>query len=178
MKIINRFILVLSLLLSLAVEARAQTAPPTLPTFFQSMQSYFTEFNTNYDFAAVKFSASTGYKQVTGEPAASYADVEYNVAKNFFIVGELQYFGLGSSVNQFKGGVGYNVLTHYDTQLSLRVYGGVDTVRHTGIVEPELVARKKLTLNTYAEIGLSFPVYFKGGGTTNPTFKVGAGFTF
>src|ERR1700676_4942798 len=84
-----------------------QATPPTVPTFFTSVQSYFTSFNTNYSWTNISFDAETGYKQVTGVNAASWAELNYHIGDSFEAVGVIQYSGVGSAINGGEIGIGY-----------------------------------------------------------------------
>jgi hypothetical protein len=158
------------------VSAHAQTNTPA--TFFTSAQSYLTEFNTNYTFSGVKLEMSTGYKQVTGVNAASFVDGQYNFANGLNIDASIQFSGVGSAINGAEAGIGYNVIQHYDCEVNAVLLGGYDNVRGDGVIEPGVTLKKKLTENTFAEIGMSLPVFFQGGFNSQPTFRVGTGFTF
>ena len=158
----------------------AQTPAPAtdVPTFLQSVQGYLTSINTNFSYST-PYAASVGYKQVTGNPAAGYADVDYSSATNHWTAGiEVQFFGIGSSLTTFAAGGGYNLIDKYDTRLNARLYVGDDFKTHSVYIEPQITVRKKLTENTFAGAGISFPYEFKTGGSLNPTFEVETGFTF
>ncbi|MDE2100810.1 MAG: hypothetical protein KGL39_26425 [Patescibacteria group bacterium] len=156
--------------------AKAQTNTPA--TFFTSAESYLTSFNTNYTFDGVTLEMSTGYKQVTGINAASFVDAQYNFANGLNIDASIQFSGVGSPINAFQAGIGYNVIKHYDCEVNAVVLAGYDDVKSAGVYEPGLTLKKKLTPNTFAELGISLPIYSTGSFNRNPTFRVGTGFTF
>jgi len=145
--------------------------------FVQSVQAYFTSFNTNYTFIGEKLDLETGYKQVTGVNAASFATLNYHVNDNFELGGTMQYSGVGSPINALEvgGGYGYN---YYDTRVTVDLYGGYDWYQHTGVLEPKLEVKKKLTPNTFASLGMSLPYYIGQPFNNNPTFWTGVGFTW
>ena len=168
----------LTIIVALSISALVSQAQTNTPaTFFTSVQDYFTSFNTNYVWTGVMFDAETGYKQVTGVNAASFATVNYHIGDSVEAVGNIQYSGIGSAINGGEIGIGY-AINHYDTRLTIDLLGGYDTGRGCGEVEPKLEAKKKLTVNTYASVGMSLPVFFKGGMNTQPTFWTGLGFSF
>lgn len=160
---------------TLVTVAYGQTNTPA--TFFTSVQDYFTSFNTNYKWSSEMFDAETGYKQVTGVNAASFATINYHIGDTVEAVGNIQYSGIGSAINGGEIGIGY-AINHYDTRLTFDLLGGYDVNRGSGEVEPKLEAKKKLTVNTYASVGMSLPIFFKGGMNTQPTFWTGLGFSF
>lgn len=157
---------------------QAQTTNNTAPTFFQSSYAWLTSFNTNYSFAGVKLEADTGYKQTTGANAANYVDVRYNLNDIWGVKGSFQFSGVGSAFNAEEVGPAMTLISHYDTQVSASLLGGYDGIFKSGVIEPELTLRKKLTPNTYAEIGISLPERFNDGFNSTPSFKSGFGFTY
>lgn len=177
MKIKTLAVLLLSSLCLLIPKTQAQSAT-NVPTFFTSVEAYMTSFNTNYTFTNNTFDLETGYKQVTGVNAASFATFDYYIAQNFEASAEIQYSGVGSAINGGELGVGYAIVNHYDTRLSLYLYGGYDDVRAEGFVESKVEIKKKLTKNTFASIGMSLPIFFKGGFNSEPTFWTGVGFSY
>jgi len=162
-----------------AIKAQTNLPPvATAQSFLTSAQQYLTAFNTDYTFTNVALEVTTGYKQVTGVNAASYLDAQYDFANGFNLDSSFQFSGVGSAFNAFEGGVGYNVIRHFDTEVNVVLLGGYDQVQKSGVIEPGLTLKKKMTVNTYTEIGLSLPVFFKGNFNSNPTFRAGVGFTF
>jgi hypothetical protein len=163
---------------SAAVSIHAQTNTlTTVPSFFTSAEQYLTSFNTNYTFTGVMFEAATGYKQVTGVGAASVIDAQYDINR-FHILTSFQFSGVGSTVNAEEAGVGYDVIQYYDTVLEANLLGGYDENQHSGEIEPKIDIKKKMTLNTYTEIGISIPFYFTQKLNNTPSFYIEAGFTF
>lgn len=170
--------LVIAAALSAAVSLHAQTnAPTTVPSFFTSAEQYLTSFNTNYTFTGVTFEAATGYKQVTGVGAASVVDAQYDISR-FHILTSFQFSGVGSTVNAEEAGIGYDIVQYYDTALEANLLGGYDENQHSGEIEPKVDIKKKLTTNTYTELGMSVPIYFKEKFNNTPSFYLEAGFTF
>ena len=137
-----------------------------------------TSFNTNYTFTNNVFDVETGYKQVTGVNAASFATFDYYVTGDFEASATIQYSGVGSAINAGEVGIGYAIVNHYDTRLTLDLFGGYDNVRASGEIEPKIEIKKKLSVNTFASVGMSLPVFFKGGFNSQPTFWAGLGFTY
>jgi hypothetical protein len=162
------------------VSASAQatnSSPTTVPTFFTSAEQYLTSFNTNYTFQGVTFEAATGYKQVTGVGAASVVDAQYDINR-FHIVTSFQFSGVGSAVNAEEGGIGYDIVDYCDTVLEANLLGGYDENIHSAEIEPKVDIKKKQSYNTFSEIGISMPVYFKQKFNNTPSFYIEEGFTF
>jgi hypothetical protein len=168
-----------AILAASVVTVHAQTNTITGPNFLQSAEAYFTSFNTNVDenWTNVTLEASTGYKQVTGVNAASYVDVQYDISK-FNVGAVFQFSGVGSPINAMEAQFGYDLVEYFDTKLELDIRGGYDWNVRGAIVEPAVMLKKKLTSNTFAEIGVSMPIYSKGSFNQTPTFESGIGFTF
>lgn len=171
--------LILSVIVALgALGASAQTSTNALPqNFFQSVEGYLTSFNTNYTFVGSTFEMATGYKQVTGVGAASVLDAQYDIDR-FHILAAGQFSGVGSAFNAIEGGLGYDVVQYYDTVLEANVLLGYDWNEKSGEVEPKIDVKKKLTTNTYTEIGISLPEYFDQKPNNTPSYYIEAGFTF
>jgi len=154
---------------------KAQTN--TVPSFFNSAEQYLTSFHTNYTFTGVTFEAATGYKQVTGVGAASVVDAQYDIGR-FHIATSFQFSGIGSAINAEEGGIGYDLIEYYDAVLDAELLGGFDENVHSGVLEPRVNIKKKQTYNTYTELGISMPVYFKQKFNNTPSFYIEEGFTF
>lgn len=161
----------------LPIMSEAQTSTNSIASFPAQVESYFTSFNTNYNWN-VSLEAATGYKQVTGQDAATFATVQYDISTNWDAGVSLTYAGVGSSVDTLEASAGYTIVNHFDTKLEFDLGAGYDWNTTAFIVEPGLVAKKKMTPNTYIEIGISLPIETRGAFSRNPTFITGAGFTF
>ena len=169
--------LLLAILAALPFVASAQTNTPTVQSFFDSAAGYLTSFNQNYTWTNVTLEASTGYKQVTGSGANSVANVQYDIGR-FNIGSTFQFQGAGSAVGVIGGQLGYALIEHFDVKLDADLQGGYSFYQEAGYVEPGIYIDKKLTVNTFARIGLSLPEYFKGDVNRNPSFEVSLGFTY
>lgn len=176
MKIKN--IIAALLLTGLAFTAKAQTNAPTVPSFVNSVISYATSIDTNYTFAGVKLDIETGYKQATGVGSASFTKLGYYVTPAIELDASIGYFGIGSSINSFEGGVGYAIYQNYSVRVTANLEGGYDGTKNAGVVEPGFELKKKLTTNTYASVGISLPYFIGKTFNTSPTFTTGVGATF
>lgn len=178
----KKLLLLSALVLSLNLNTQAQTST-NVPSFLNSVEYYFTSFNTNFTWTNCIVEASSGYKQVTGANAASFVDAQINVYGSFNLDASIQFSGVGSAINGGEFGVGY-AYRHYDTELTAELLGGYDNTKVTRSgngsfeIEPALILKKKMTLNTYSEIGISEPIFTSGRFNSQPTFRIGAGFTF
>ena len=157
--------------------AQTNTAPVPLTSASQSAENYFTTFNPAYTWTNLTLEASTGYKQVTGVNAASTLDVQYDFSR-WSLGADAQFSGVGSPVNALQIAGGYALIEHFDTKLEADFRAGYDWNVHGAVIEPALFLKKKLTANTFAETGLSLPVYSQGTFNRNPTFYLETGFTF
>jgi hypothetical protein len=175
---IKSFLIIGALVLGLsALTSQAQESITNVPTFFESFESYLTAFNTNYTFVGTTFEADAGYKQVTGVGAASVLDLQYDIGR-FHLLNSDQFSGVGSTFNDIEGGVGYDVIQYYDTVVEANLGAGYSWTVHSAVIDPELDVKKKMTANTFTEIGISLPFYPRAKFNQTPTFKIAAGFTF
>ena len=170
--------LALAALLFGAGYSQAQTTNSPAGTIFNSIEYYFTSFNTNFTWTNVTFEVDSGYAQVTGVNAASKLNLQYDIWGNFDLGASFQFSGVGSDINAIEAQAGYAIVNHYDTKAEVIMRAGYDDTQRAGVFEPGLTLKKKLTDNTYAETALSFPVYTSGTFTKTPTIYVGVGFTF
>ena len=161
-----------------SVQAQVETNAPTTGTFVDSVIAYGTTSNTNFSFDTVKLDIETGYKQATGTGSASFTKFGYYVTPAIELDASIGYFGIGSPINSFEAGVGYALYQHYDVRITASLEGGYDGNARAGVVEPGFEAKKKLTNNTYASIGLYLPYFVGKTFNTNPTFETGVGATF
>lgn len=185
--------LVLKILIALALSrvvftARAQTSITNIPSFFNSAETYFTSFDTNYSWTNIKLEADTGVAQATGSGAVDKIDIGYDLGSSsqYRIGLEGEFLGVGSAVNGGEATFGYSILQHYDLRVEAVLGAGYDGLAQNAAgkqvgsfeVEPGLELDKKLTVNTYAKLEASFPVYLTGKFNAVPRIFVGAGFTF
>ena len=169
----------ISLLTPAARAQSATNAPPaqTEQTFFTSAQNYLTTFNPAFTWTNVTLEAATGYKQVTGVGATSVVDLQYDLGR-WNVGSAFQFSGVGSPVNAVEAQAGYALFEYLDAKVDLDLRAGYDWNVHAGEVEPGLFVAKKMTPNTFAKLGVSLPIYFKGAVSHTPTFYLETGFTF
>jgi hypothetical protein len=164
-----------TLLTTACVEA--QTNAPV--TFFTSAELYLTSFTTNGTWTNLTLEAATGYKQVTGVNASSILDLQYDIPNSAVTIPvSFQFSGVGSPINAAEAGIGYAAVRYMDTELEGDLLGGYDSTVNGGVIEPRIVLKKKMTANTFSEIGLSLPIYTTKKFNSNPSFLIEAGFTF
>ena len=169
--------LITIIFLSCAALVGTAGAQTNVPSFFQSAETFLTDFNTNYTWTNISFEASTGLKQITGQGANDIVNGQFHL-KSFELGANIQFEGVGSTVGAAQGIIGYDVFQHYDAQVDIEVQPGYSWYRRAYVVEPELVIEKKMTANTFVRIGISEPIYSKGGNSRSPSFETGVGFTF
>lgn len=161
--------------------AKAQISTNTpLAGYPDIVLGYFTSVNTNLSWTNNTISIATGYKQVTGQPAASTLDLAYYFGSNsrWNIGADLGYDGVGSSFNAYEAQIGYELVQYYDAILEVDLRAGYDDADHVGIVEPVLMGKKKFVNNAFAETGIGVPIKFEGESKTEVEFFVEAGWTF
>jgi hypothetical protein len=164
--------------LVMAGHAQVAITSTNAPTFIASAATYLTTQNTNFDFASYKLDLETGYRQANGTGASSFAKLAYYVTPAIQLNAQIGYFGIGSPINSFEGGIGYAIYQKYDVRVTAEINGGYDANVRSGVVEPGFEAKKKMTKNTYASIGLYLPYYVGKAFNTSPTFTTGVGATF
>ena len=174
----KKTILTIVILISVLVGIQAQTNPPSdLPTFAQSTEKYFTTINTNFSFANTKLEISIGADYMAGVNWANYVKSQYDL-RSFDIEANFRNIGIGGKIQSVEAGFGYALINHFDTKVTAWVDGGYDMDRRCGVVEPGATLKKKSTLNTYFETGISWPFYFRGVKNQYPNIRLGTGFTF
>lgn len=162
-----------------ALSARGQTNI-TPSSVFDTTEKYLTTFNTNYTWEQITLTAAVGYKQITGVGASSTVDAAYQFgATQRWNVGlALQFSGIGSAFNSYEAQAGYELIQHYDAVLEIDLRGGWDDTHNTAVIEPAVFVKKKLTTNTFSELGVSLPVFFRGAFNQDPTVFIETGFTY
>ena len=128
-------------------------------------------------FDNVRIDLETGYKQATGTGSASFAKLGYYVTPKIQLNASIGYFGIGSPINSFEGGIGYAVYQNYDLRITVELDGGYDQNQRAGEIEPGIELKKKMSPNTYASLGLYLPYFVGKDFNTSPTFTTGVGFT-
>lgn len=150
----------------------------TTNSFLNSVENYVTEENTNFNWTSnSSIELSTGYKQITGENAASTLEGQYDISR--FNVGlALQFSGIGSTFNEEEGQIGYAIYRNYDTVIDVDLRGGYDNNTKAEVIEPAVFLKKKMTTNTFMKTGVSLPIETKGKFKQDFTVFVETGFTF
>lgn len=167
--------LLLSIGLIVSVSASAQTNNST--TFFNSVTSYFTGFNTNLlTFQNEKGSMFTSVDSIQGgeHPLANSVGLSYKIYK---VVGAETLFRNTGTTGVFleaQAGLNLNFVL-WDTKVTPYVDCGYAFAEPTEKIyaEPGVRVQKALTDHTYAGVGLGvqLPV-------NRQVFSVFAGFTF
>lgn len=167
-------------LLSLAAAATAQSTPTnTIPNFISQVQVWATSVNTNYDWSNATLQVESGYKQATGQGAASFLNVQYDFKNSGWHAGiEAQYFGIGSAFNAAEATGGYTLYKNHDFKIESNLLAGYDNTRSAFVIEPEIKLLKMLTINTYTVSSFSLPFFDKGKFSSSGQFKIGLGFFF
>lgn len=122
------------------------------------------------------FEVATGYKQVTGNSAASYLRLQKDFTTGWNIGVDAQFYGLGSAFNVIEAQGGYSIFQYYSLKLDGDLCAGFDNILSAAIIEPKLTAEKKITELSFTEISTSQPVESKGKFNGTPTIYIGGGF--
>lgn len=177
----------ISIVLALAsFTAVAQTNIQT--TFFQSVSSYFTSFDTNSTTFKTPVDIWTADNYRSGVNSSAELGASYDLwhpSTNTAIAPEFVFrnAGIAGTVVGEQGGVDFSII-HYDAKLSAYLDLGYSQFDSRGYIEVGIRAKKALSQNTYAGIGLGLQQLFgrsraQGVNTTAllPTVSVFAGFT-
>ncbi|MEI8288791.1 MAG: hypothetical protein WCH99_04915 [Verrucomicrobiota bacterium] len=176
---IRSLIILAAVALATVITSPAQTAPTNnIPNFITQVQTWATSVNTNYDWTNATLQVESGYKQATGQGAASYIAVQYDFQSGWNAGIEGQFYGVGSAFNSVEVQGGYTLIKNHDFKVEGNLLAGYDNTRSAFVVEPEIKAVKMLTINTYTTAGFSMPFFDKGKFDSSGQFKVGVGFFF
>ena len=162
---------------SLSLCAMAQTNSPQ--NFYQSVQSYFTSFDTNSQtFLSDKVDISLGTVTIENSQLAADFLAEFQVKNPLSLEIDVRNTTVAGTVLSYAGGLGYNI-THFDTRITGFIDGGYKTDTKSAYFAPGIRIKKALTANTYAGIGIELPIYLHNSGhSISPTYVVSAGFKF
>lgn len=178
-----KIIATITALLVMVKYAQAQTN--TVTPFYNTAYNWATSVSydptvawTNTIGGSVE--VSTGVRQLTGIGAKDYVIGQYDIGR-WNLGAEVDFFGVGSSINSGEIRGGYAIAERGDFKCEFNMgagYGENAQNAYAFMVEPELAIHKKMTVNTFLEMRISEPVYFKGAFGSTPTIKAGVGFTF
>lgn len=173
-----KVVLILTVVL-FATIARAQTTPPT---FFNSVESYFSSFNTNLDstFATERLEIAIGVDSVQSgvTPLANTLRISYTVYQPSNSVTALSLenvvdnSGVAGTIVSEQFGVGFSFIIH-DTKLTGYADALYEFKTHDIMAEIGLRVEKALTTHTFAGIGLGVVVP-----RNEQKFQAFTGFTF
>lgn len=157
-----------------------QDAPTNIPpqqTFFETVASYLTSQNTNLlTFQKTnELDLWAGADYVTGVQVSASLGIEYNVYKKISIESVTRNAGIGGVVVSQQGGVGLNFVVH-DVKLTGYLDGGYDFYNKRPYAALGIRAKKALTENTFAGIGMETPITKHG--PQSPILTLFTGFTF
>jgi len=148
-------------------------------SIFVSAEAYFTSFNPAFNWTTnSSWQIDTGYKQVINEPAADALDVQYNFAIRINASADLEFDGVGSSVNSITPEIGYAIFEDFDTVVDARLGAGYDFNLKAFKFEPNLTLKKKMTDNTFSFLRVALPYYAGSQFSRNPSIEAGFGITF
>lgn len=153
--------------------------PPGLTpqgSFFSSVSSYFTAFDTNsLTFQRTnEIDVFTGADTQDGITSASLS-INYSLWKSIGIEETTRNAGIAGVVVSQQLGMSYSRVI-YDLKLSAYLDGGYNLPRHGAFVECGLRAFKALTANTFAGVGLGMQA--DKSGLRSPIASLFLGVTF
>lgn len=168
--------LFLASMLAMPLLAHAQTNTPQ--NFFQSVQGYFTSFDTNSTtFLTDKIDISLGTATIENAQLAADFLAEFQVKNPLSLEIDIRNTTVAGTVLSYAGGLGYNI-THFDTRITGYIDGGYKTDTKSAYFAPGIRVKKALTANTYAGIGIELPINLSGNRPITPTYVISAGFKF
>ena len=172
-------------LMAFTFRSKAQTATNEIPSFFSTVQSYFTSQNatlTNTFGATKSFDLWTGAEYVDGVNVAASLGLEYKVHSftnsptALSLESVTKNAGIAGTILAQQAGVGFNY-TLTDTKLTAYADPGYSFFNKEFYAELGIRAKKALTPNTYAGLGLSLDVSAHHT-SSRPNIVIFTGFTF
>lgn len=160
------------------------TNAPTNPVQFAAQAgNWLTTVDTNKNWDATRFNlwACDAYQSglnTSVELGASY-DL-WKPSANTALAPEVAFnnAGIAGTILSGQGGVSFSY-AYFDLKFSFYVDGGYSPALSTGLVEIGGRIQKKMTISTYALLGLSQDFYFKSALDQKvPTIKGGLGWCF
>ena len=172
----------LAALLASGFTARAQTATntplPAQQNFVQTATLWLTTIDYTKSWPTNEFDLSTGAKWLNNVNWANYVAAQKDFG-NIAVDAEMANQGIAGVIERGQGGLGYRILNRGDTAAHFFADGGYDRTAHSAFIEPKATIRKLLSnTGAFLEIGLTYPVLFKGPQPKYPGLNIGAGATF
>ena len=186
-KLASFIVIIATLFAVLSAHAQATTAGDTntVPSFFSTVQSYFSSQNsalTNTFAPSKQFDFWTGAEYVDGVNVAASLGLEariYTLITNSTTISlesVTKNAGIAGTILSQQAGVGLNyILT--DTKITAYADPGYSFLNKEFTTEIGLRAKKALTPNTYAGLGLSLDVSAHHT-SKRPNIVIFTGFTF
>lgn len=172
----KKLLLLSASILALALPARAQveTNMPPIPSFFSSVGSYLTSFNTNLTtFQAEKGSISAGMDYQNGLNISANLLIEYNAIGKISVESETRNASVAGTIVSQQIGAGLNFVIH-DVKLTLYADGGYDFLDKKPFAEIGSRIKKALTEHTYIGLGIGARISKQPA----PVLTFFTGFTF
>jgi len=170
------------LLLATAGYSQTNTPPANPGSFVNTVQSYFTSFNTNLDgtFASSKGSLWTGVNSIQGGSVnlANEIGLSYTIYKQVAAENVVRNSGVAGTLVSEQIGLNLGLVVH-DTRLAVYADGGyqLDSSSNKNTdkfyAELGLRAEKALSEHTFAWVGIGAQLP-----KNTQVFSAGAGFTF
>lgn len=172
----------------LTIKVSAQIIPTSNPTgsFFDTVTSYFTSFNTNLStFQLDKASVWAGADFKENVNVSFSLGIEYNLWKSISVESVTRNFGVAGAITSEQLGFGLNFTLHDVRMTGYIDYGynftsSSDVTDHGSFIGVGARIKKALTDHTFAALQLEADYYFsrKTSGQVVPMLTVSTGFTF
>lgn len=185
MKTLKSLLAIAALSCALAFTAAAQStnsAPLTPQAVLGNIGTYFTSFNTSLTWTNTPVSIWTGANYQSSVNTSSELGISYDLWRPsaetaFAPEAVVRNAGIAGTVVSAQGGLGVS-LFHYDVKVNGYLDAGYNLPLNTPLIEFGVRLEKKMTVSTYAGVGLGFAHYFKGPSQNTPTITAHIGWTF
>lgn len=145
--------------------------------FFGTVQSYLTSVDTNFDWSSNRLEIAAGADYLDGLEWANYISGQYDLGR-WDLESKIRNVGVAGSIESVEGGGGYTFIQDYSLKLQGSLLVGYDFDRSAALIEPQAVIKKKVTRNTYLELGIGVPLWLQKPLNDRPNIFIGAGFTY
>ncbi|HEY4414486.1 MAG TPA: hypothetical protein VGO57_02245 [Verrucomicrobiae bacterium] len=146
-------------------------------TFFTSVENYFTGANTNFTWESNRLEIAAGGDYMGGQEWANYLSGQYDWGR-WDAQAKVRNLGVAGTIESVEAGGGYALIQYYSFKLQVDLIGGYDFEKRAALIEPGATIRNKLTKNTFAELGVSEPIWLQKSINRIPDFRLGVGFTY
>lgn len=144
--------------IALAVMASGALAQST-GNILTNIVNYATSMNTNLTWVGNKLEVEAGAHYQNNLLWENSLRVNYNLNDSFSLGAQMDNAGIAGTIVAYQGGVSYAVINSYDIKCEAGVDAGYSHLYNSGVVDPRIIFKKKMTSNTYTFFELGEPVY-------------------